>query len=192
MFCLHICMCTTCLPATHAVNKRVSSLPELKLSMVLNHHVGARNWTCVFWKSSEYTKLLSHLSIPFLCSFETRSHCIAKAQPYKCRDYNSELPQPVWMLWFKGFREIWVKLPGNLWGTICWDSSTPLASCFPDDRIVNWSQPHHSGMGQSKSTTYKLSVYIQISFSSHEKRKDKGVNSSLILFNFIVTSLWHP
>lgn len=135
MFCLHTCMCTACLPVTHAVNRRVSGLLELKVSMVLNHHVGARNRTCVFWKSSKRTKLLSHLSIPLLCSFETRSPCIAKAQPYKCRDYTSELPQPVWTLWFKGFREIWVKPPrkfmrDNLLGL--------LDSCFSDDRIVNW------------------------------------------------------
>lgn len=175
------------LPAAHAVNKRVSGLPELMVSMVLNHQVGARNWT----KSSKCTKLLSHLSIPLLCSSETRSHCIAKAQPYKCRDYTSELPQPVWTLWFKGFREIWVKPPGNLWGTIFWGSLTLPASCFSDDRIVNWSQPYHSGMGQRKSTPYKLSVYIQTSFFSHEKREDKGVNSPLIPFNLTVTSLWH-
>lgn len=138
MFCLHTCICTACLPATHAVNRRVSGLPELKISMVLNHHVGARNWTCVFWESSKCAKWLSHLSIPLLCSFETRSPCIAKAQSHKCRDHTSELPQPVWTLWFKGFREIWVKPPGNLWGTIFWDFSTLLASCFSVDRIVNW------------------------------------------------------
>lgn len=47
-----------------------------------------------------------------------------------------------------------------------------------------------TGMGQGKRATYKLPVYTQISFSSHEK-KDKEANSSLILINFIVTSLWH-
>lgn len=150
MFCLHTCMCTACLPAIHAVNRRVSGLPELKVFMVLNHHVGARNRTCVFWKSSKRTKLLSHLSIPLLCSFETRSPCIAKAQPYKCKDYTSELPQPVWTLWFKGFREIWVKPPGNLWGTIFWDFST----------LVSQMTGSWTGIGQGKSGTYKLPVYI--------------------------------
>lgn len=86
-------------------------------------------------------------------------------------------------LWFKGFTEIWVKPPGNLWGTICWDSSTLLASCFSDDRIVNW---HGTRQARSIQITSVHSNFLLISW-----KKDKGVNSSLILINFIVTSLWH-
>lgn len=36
---MYVCICTTCVPATHAIYKRVSKPLKLELFMFLNHHV---------------------------------------------------------------------------------------------------------------------------------------------------------
>lgn len=50
---LHICLCTICMPETHRGQKGALGPLGLALKMVVNHHVGAGNWTQVLCESSQ-------------------------------------------------------------------------------------------------------------------------------------------
>lgn len=43
MFCIHVSVCTTCVPSTQWNEWRALDLLELKLQMVVNHHTVAGN-----------------------------------------------------------------------------------------------------------------------------------------------------
>lgn len=43
LFCLHVCLCTLCMPGTYRDHKRVSDPLEFELKTVINCCVGARN-----------------------------------------------------------------------------------------------------------------------------------------------------
>lgn len=53
-FCLHICLCTMCMPIARGGHKMVSDALELELQNVVIHYVGVKNWTRVLWKSSKH------------------------------------------------------------------------------------------------------------------------------------------
>lgn len=54
---------------THDIGGRVSSnAMELELQMVVSYHVGSGNQSQVLYKSSQCTKLLTHLSSLVNCS----------------------------------------------------------------------------------------------------------------------------
>lgn len=46
MFCLHVCLCSRCVPGTCRDQKSVSDPLELELRMVVSHHVdvGTQTW----------------------------------------------------------------------------------------------------------------------------------------------------
>lgn len=41
VFCLHVCICTTCVPGASSGQKRVSDPVELELQMLVSYHVGS-------------------------------------------------------------------------------------------------------------------------------------------------------
>lgn len=43
MFCLYVCLCTTCMPVACESQKRVSDPLELELQVIMSCHVGAEN-----------------------------------------------------------------------------------------------------------------------------------------------------
>ena len=43
MFCLHVCMCTVCVPGALEVRRALKSLKLEFIQMVASHHVGAEN-----------------------------------------------------------------------------------------------------------------------------------------------------
>jgi hypothetical protein len=45
LFCLHVCLCTTCMPCACRGQKRASDPLEVELKTVGRHHVGAGNQT---------------------------------------------------------------------------------------------------------------------------------------------------
>jgi hypothetical protein len=53
MFCLHICMCTSCMPAAHRCQKRASDLLELELLKAVSHNVSAKKSTGVLCKNNQ-------------------------------------------------------------------------------------------------------------------------------------------
>ena len=59
MFCLHECMCTSCVPDAFRGQKRAFN----PLEWLLSHHVGAGNWTCtrILYKTDKCSNLLSQL-----------------------------------------------------------------------------------------------------------------------------------
>jgi hypothetical protein len=44
VFCLHVCLCTMCVPCAHKGQKRASDPLELDFQTVVSHHMGAGNW----------------------------------------------------------------------------------------------------------------------------------------------------
>lgn len=54
--CLHVCMCTVCVPRTQD-QKRVSEAQELELQMFVHHHVDTGTQT---WVPSEISKCLTY------------------------------------------------------------------------------------------------------------------------------------
>ena len=53
MFCIHVSICTMCMPDTHVVQKRVKGPLELELGIIVSCHVGAGNRTQVLCKKSQ-------------------------------------------------------------------------------------------------------------------------------------------
>ena len=64
MFCLHISICTMCVPGAYGSQKRALDLLELKLQMVVNYHVSAGNRTWVPCNSNTFSKLPGCLFSP--------------------------------------------------------------------------------------------------------------------------------
>jgi hypothetical protein len=58
-----MCMCTCAVsaPCAYQSQKKVFNPQELELEMVASQHVDSGNWTQVFYKSNEFSKLLSDL-----------------------------------------------------------------------------------------------------------------------------------
>jgi hypothetical protein len=52
MFCLHVCLCTICLPGAYGGRRKITGPLDLELQEFSSHHVGARNQTHVLWKAS--------------------------------------------------------------------------------------------------------------------------------------------
>lgn len=63
-FCLHVCLCTICMPRVQGGKKKVSDL--LRLEMAVSCHKGAEKKTCVLCKSNKYSYPLCYLSSPFI------------------------------------------------------------------------------------------------------------------------------
>lgn len=51
-FCLHVCLCITCMPEALGGQKSIRSL-GMELQLVVRYHVGVGNQTLVLWKSRE-------------------------------------------------------------------------------------------------------------------------------------------
>lgn len=47
VLCLHVCICTTCMPSVHRGQERVSDPLELELRMGVSHGVDSKDWTWV-------------------------------------------------------------------------------------------------------------------------------------------------
>ena len=62
VFCLHVCLCTTCMLDTHRGQKRVSDSLQPELHMVVSCSVDAGNQTFILRKNSRGSLPLSHLS----------------------------------------------------------------------------------------------------------------------------------
>lgn len=62
VFCLHVYMCTTCLPGVKEGQKRASHPREMEWRVVVRWTVGAGNWTWIPCKSSKCFQPLSSLS----------------------------------------------------------------------------------------------------------------------------------
>lgn len=62
------------MPGSHGDQKRALNL-ELKLQMILSHHVGVKNQTQVLWKS-----IFTHLSSPQLFKKQTNKKQIPKTK----------------------------------------------------------------------------------------------------------------
>jgi hypothetical protein len=60
VFCLHPCLCTTCMPETVRGQKRESDPLDLGLQMIVSRHVCAGNQIQVLWKNQS-TLLISEL-----------------------------------------------------------------------------------------------------------------------------------
>lgn len=45
MFCLHACMCATCMPAARGSQKSALDPLDMELQKAVSHHVGAGNQT---------------------------------------------------------------------------------------------------------------------------------------------------
>lgn len=63
--CLSVCMCSLCMPDIQGGQKRGLNPLEQEVQMVINHHVGSGNGTCVLCKSTKCSELLSLLSSPY-------------------------------------------------------------------------------------------------------------------------------
>jgi hypothetical protein len=50
-----ICLCITRMSGAHGGQKRTSDPLELVLQIVVSLQMGAKNWTLVLWKSSQYS-----------------------------------------------------------------------------------------------------------------------------------------
>lgn len=70
VFCLHICLCTRCIPCAHGGQKWALDPLQLQLHMVVRDHMGAGNWTPVLWENSWCSYPWSHLFIFHVLFFE--------------------------------------------------------------------------------------------------------------------------
>lgn len=50
--CLHVCLCTACVPGARRGQKRVLEPLGLELLVVMNHLVGAVNWIQDLWNNN--------------------------------------------------------------------------------------------------------------------------------------------
>lgn len=69
LVCLHVWLCTMCKHDVYRVQKMALDPLELESYTLVNHNIGPENWTCVCWKSSQCSYLLSHLSSPQVLIF---------------------------------------------------------------------------------------------------------------------------
>ena len=55
ILCLHVCLCTMCVPGTHGSQKTLKSPGTAAIDGCVSCHVGDGNRTQVLCKSSEYS-----------------------------------------------------------------------------------------------------------------------------------------
>lgn len=60
---INVCMLqyTTWVTGAQRGQKRMSDLLELKLQIVMSHHMGARKQSRVLWESSQWSALLTYI-----------------------------------------------------------------------------------------------------------------------------------